>query len=79
MHYYLPDNEKLQHPLVSPGFATENEFGLLPPTLIQIGDAEKLRDEAIVFSRTFKHSPVHVEMYEDMIHVFHMVICFVFI
>lgn len=71
-HYYLPDNTQFQNPFVSPLFASPEEFGDLPPTLIQIGDAEKLRDENILFTLRFSQSPIALEMYEDMVHVFHL-------
>ena len=44
---------------------------MLPPTLIQIGSHERLRDESIAFSAlSFSQSPIRVEIYQDMVHVF---------
>ena len=50
-------------------FATDSRQKPLPPTLIVLGDAERVRDDGIVFQQKFKHSPIHVEMYQDMLHV----------
>ena len=72
-HYYLPDNSQFENPFVSPLFASEKDFGDLPPSLIQVGDAEKLRDENILFAARFSKSPITLELYEDMVHVFHLV------
>lgn len=71
-HYYLSDNSQFEDPLVSPLFASEAEFGELPPTLIQVGDAEKLRDESLLFAARFPSSSISIELYEDMPHVFSM-------
>ncbi|TPX53688.1 hypothetical protein PhCBS80983_g06233 [Powellomyces hirtus] len=72
-HYYVPHNSFLDHPLVSPLFAKEDPQRPLPPLLIQIGDAEKLRDECIAFTEhKFPNSPIRLELYEDQVHVFHM-------
>jgi acetyl esterase/lipase len=71
MHYYVSHNHMLQLPLVSPMFANQPlNCASFPMTLIQVGDAEKLRDESIIFASKF--SNVRVEMYQDMVHVFHM-------
>jgi acetyl esterase/lipase len=77
-HYLLPDNENFHDALVSPLFGNSEQLQGLPPTLLQVGDAEKLRDESILFSLLALkegNQNVHVELYEDMVHVFHMVIC----
>ncbi|KAI9336377.1 Alpha/Beta hydrolase protein [Obelidium mucronatum] len=43
----------------------------LPPTLIQLGSRERLRDEGLMFAgESFKNSPLRVEIYEDMVHIF---------
>ncbi|ORY05745.1 alpha/beta-hydrolase [Basidiobolus meristosporus CBS 931.73] len=80
-HYYAPNN-LLTHPLVSPLF--ETNLGALPPLLIQVGDGELLRDEGILFAlkasgnyqppnpSQFTPTPVSLEIYEEMPHVFHM-------
>lgn len=75
-HYLLPDNQNFHEPLVSPLFGNSSQLKSLPPTLLQVGDAEKLRDESILFSLlAWKegNTKVQVELYEDMVHVFHMV------
>jgi acetyl esterase/lipase len=72
-HYFVPHNSLLQHPLVSPLFASDSNAPPLPPTLIQIGDAEKLRDENLAFFvRSFPASEIRLELYEDMVHVFQL-------
>ena len=71
-HYYVKQNSQLRTPLVSPVFASESDKPL-PHTLIQVGDAERLRDENLVFYETFKKSPLQLEVFEDMVHVFQMV------
>ena len=72
-HYLLPNNDRFREPLISPVFASPEDIQALPPTLIQIGDAEKIRDESILFACRAPLSRITVEMYEDMVHVFHMV------
>ncbi|KAJ3056282.1 hypothetical protein HK097_007494 [Rhizophlyctis rosea] len=73
-HYYISHNQDLKNPYVSPLFATTHHKHPLPPILIQCGDAEKLRDESIVFTTdVMKHQQnVQLELYEDMVHVFQM-------
>lgn len=74
-HYLLPDNDGFHQALVSPLFGDGCQLLNLPPTLLQVGDAEKLRDESILFSLLAweqGNKNVQVEMYEDMVHVFHM-------
>jgi acetyl esterase/lipase len=73
LHYYVLDNAQLTHPLVSPFFAADDPENPLCPTLIQAGSAERLRDEILLFSsEKFQHSPVQLEIYEGMVHVFQM-------
>ncbi|GLB35806.1 putative steryl acetyl hydrolase [Lyophyllum shimeji] len=59
----------LTHPYASPLFG--NLQGL-PPLLIQVGDAEVLRDEVTLFARkaTLAGVDVRHELFEDAIHVF---------
>lgn len=68
-HYYIESNSVIRHPHVSPLFATESSVPLCR-TLIHVGDAERLLDENVVFWNRFKNSPVQLEIYEDMVHVF---------
>lgn len=70
-HFYIRDNSFLTDPYACPIFNKENPEKPLPPTLIHIGDAEKLRDENIIFvDKIFKNSNIHLEIYEDMPHIF---------
>ncbi|TPX34291.1 hypothetical protein SmJEL517_g02934 [Synchytrium microbalum] len=73
-HVYIPDNSYFKHPYVSPSFATEDVNRPICPTLIQIGEVELFRDESIYWvAETFKHSPISLEIYEDYVHDFHLV------
>ncbi|KAJ3354685.1 hypothetical protein HDU83_004907 [Entophlyctis luteolus] len=73
-HYYTRSDSQNLNPYVSPlfGHDSESDFSSqLPPTLIQLGSRERLRDEGLMFAASsFRHSPVTVEMFEDMVHVF---------
>ncbi|KAJ1549283.1 hypothetical protein HK405_006373 [Cladochytrium tenue] len=72
-HYYVADNAQLAHPLVSPLFAREGQGGLLPPLLVQAGDCERFRDEILLVVRDrFPASPIHLELYEGMVHDFQL-------
>ncbi|KAI9344292.1 Alpha/Beta hydrolase protein [Obelidium mucronatum] len=72
-HYYVKDNSFLTNPLVSPLFAKEDPARSMCPLLIHIGECERMRDENLVFvSRVFKESPIQLEMYDAMVHVFQM-------
>lgn len=59
----------LMHPYVSPLFG---EMNGLPPMLIQTGDAERLRDENVLFAHkcALAGVPIRSEIYEDCVHVF---------
>ncbi|KAJ3200466.1 hypothetical protein HDU82_008893 [Entophlyctis luteolus] len=76
-HFYITNNSFLKNPYVSPLFASENEEFPLPPTLIQVGDSERLRDESIAFASNFSKSPIRLEIYEGMVHVFQMLSKFI--
>ncbi|KAJ3019113.1 UNVERIFIED_CONTAM: hypothetical protein HDU68_010820 [Siphonaria sp. JEL0065] len=73
-HYYTTDDILNSHPYVSPLFAKDDPLDKstqLPPTLIQLGSRERLRDEGLMFAgESFKNSPMRVEIYEDMVHIF---------
>ncbi|KAI8998031.1 Alpha/Beta hydrolase protein [Gaertneriomyces semiglobifer] len=73
-HYYVRSNDLLTNPLVSPLFAEPANDKQLCPILIQVGDAERLRDEAIVFWKKFSDAgaDISLELYEDQPHVFQM-------
>ncbi|KAJ3411478.1 hypothetical protein HDV05_002131 [Chytridiales sp. JEL 0842] len=69
----LPTSEYLHNPLVSPLFAKENPKKPICPVLIQVGDAERLRDESLEFYlETFRKSMIRLEVYEDMVHDWHL-------
>ncbi|KAI8813573.1 Alpha/Beta hydrolase protein, partial [Cladochytrium replicatum] len=80
-HYYIKDNTFLRDPLVSPMYAhvddsdKENSGELLPlpPILLHCGTSERLYHEILFFGRSALEksaSPVYLEVYEDMPHVF---------
>lgn len=48
----------------------------LPPLLIHVGGAERVRDDGIFFYSKFKTSPIRLEIYEDMVHVFQLFTAF---
>jgi acetyl esterase/lipase len=69
---YVSHDDDLQHPYVSPILATETDIAL-PPTLIQAGDGERVRDDGIYFAqKRFPSSPIRVELYSDQPHVFQL-------
>jgi len=66
-HYYAEDH-LLTHPLVSPLFAQSIPDKPLPPILLQVGEAERLRDESIKFaSQSSFQENVTLEIYEDQV------------
>jgi acetyl esterase/lipase len=66
---YLGDQDPTA-PLASPGLAT---LSGLPPLLVQVGDAEMLRDQAVAFVEKALHAgtPVELDVIPDMIHGIH--------
>ena len=67
---YLDSNEDILNPYACPTMSVESSTQI-PPMLIQVGDADRLRDDAIVFSESsFPNSPIRVEVYQHMPHVF---------
>ena len=68
---YLPAGVKRNDPRVSPLFADVKGF---PPTLIQVGSAETLLDDAVRFSRAAGEADVAVtlEVWPHMIHAWHL-------
>ncbi|KAJ3110277.1 hypothetical protein HDU96_006756 [Phlyctochytrium bullatum] len=73
IHYYVPPGVDMKQPLVSPLYAKEDPANPFPPMLIQIGGAERLRDESIsFFAETCPNSSIQLEVYEDMVHVWHL-------
>ncbi|KAJ3098852.1 hypothetical protein HDU96_010927 [Phlyctochytrium bullatum] len=76
VHYYVPPNVEMDDPLVSPYYSKDSEPGqpsTFPQILIQVGGAERLRDESISFyAERCPESNIQLEVYEDMIHVWHL-------
>jgi acetyl esterase/lipase len=68
---YLPAGVERNDPRVSPLFADVKGF---PPTLIQVGSAETLLDDAVRFSRAAGEGDVAVtlEVWPHMIHAWHL-------
>lgn len=67
---YTTHDSQLTDEYVSPAFSSETKIPI-PPTLIQVGGAERLRDDGIYFSRKiFTNSGVTLEIYQDQPHVF---------
>jgi monoterpene epsilon-lactone hydrolase len=68
---YLGEEGDPRHPLASPLYA---DLAGLPPLLIQAGDRETVRDDAVMFSERAKAAGVDVrlDVFEGMIHVFQM-------
>jgi acetyl esterase/lipase len=55
----------LKLPLVSPFFSKEDPSNPICPALIQVGGAERLRDEIIYTVKdTYRNSPIRLEIYE---------------
>ncbi|KAJ3109798.1 hypothetical protein HDU97_000028 [Phlyctochytrium planicorne] len=72
-NYYVSDNSFLKNPYVSPLFAKEDPEKPTCPTMIHVGGVERLRDEILHFcSDVFPNSPIQLEVYDDMVHVFQM-------
>ncbi|TPX43146.1 hypothetical protein SeMB42_g03415 [Synchytrium endobioticum] len=70
---YVANNSFLPYKYVSPLYAKESDGPPICPVLIQVGSAERLRDEGIYFAmQRFKNSDCRLEMYQDMIHIFQM-------
>ena len=67
---YIGDNDP-RNPLISPVFA---DLTGLPPLLIQVGSDEVLLDEVIELDKLAREAGVEseLEVWEGMIHVFHM-------
>ncbi len=73
LNLYLQCNRDLYHPYASPIMAKEVADKPISPTLIQVGNNEKPRDDGIFFSTyPFKNSGIKVEVYENAPHVFQL-------
>lgn len=66
---YVQERSNLNDPLVSPVFGDLSE---MPPTLLQVGDAEILYDDGVRFAEAAKAqgSAVELSLWPDMPHVF---------
>lgn len=67
---YLPDGQDPRQPLASPLFA---DLSGLPPTLIQVGTAEVLLDDAKMLAAAAEQAGVAVtlKIWDEMFHVWH--------
>lgn len=68
--WYAPDTD-LKRPLISPLYG---DLSGLPPTLIHVGAAEVLLDDALQLARQMALANIIVELkvWQDMIHCFHL-------
>jgi acetyl esterase/lipase len=70
-HPYINHDSELTDVYASPIFASEDPEKPIPPMLIQIGDAERPRDDSIFFkTKRFPNSDIQLEIYEDGVHFF---------
>jgi acetyl esterase/lipase len=67
---FVPKHE-MRHPMASPIHA---DLAGLPPTLVQVGEVESLRDEGVELSERIRQAGgnVTLEVWADMIHAFHV-------
>ncbi len=74
--WYLNDQEDPSHPKISPVWG---DLSGMPPMLIQVGSEEVLLDEARRFSHRAEKAgcEVELEVWRDMIHVWHLLASFV--
>lgn len=70
----LDDPARLADPLVSPVTATSDQLSRFPRTLIQAGSDEYLRDQSVALATGLwnAHVPVHLSIWANQIHVFHL-------
>lgn len=64
----------LCHQYASPVFAKSSKIRICP-CLIQLGDAERVRDDGIYFATEamdHEEEPIRVELFEDAVHVFQL-------
>ncbi|KAJ3374001.1 hypothetical protein HDU91_000057 [Kappamyces sp. JEL0680] len=66
-------DKDLIHPYASPIFGKSTDIPICP-LLIQVGDAERVRDDGLYFATESCNDsePVMVELYEDGVHVFQL-------
>ncbi|ORY41627.1 alpha/beta-hydrolase [Rhizoclosmatium globosum] len=71
--YHVPSHLPITDPMISPLFAKEISEKPLPPVLIQVGSCERLHDEALrLFSEQFPTSQIRMEIYDELLHMFHI-------
>ncbi|RKP09975.1 Alpha/Beta hydrolase protein [Thamnocephalis sphaerospora] len=76
-HFYVRRNDMLRSPYVSPLFGDLSNF---PPILVQTGKVERLYDESVQFAEKVNANndpecvPVRLEMFEEMPHVWQMLL-----
>lgn len=72
--YYVTNGETPDNPLISPRAASDDILARFPPTLIQIGGDEVLRDQGVDFAAALWESdaPVHLSVWPYMPHVFQL-------
>jgi hypothetical protein len=68
---YVSHDSLLQDPYVSPCYAEETRVNL-PPILIHVGGAERVRDDSLYFVHKFANSFIKLEIYEEMVHMFQL-------
>ncbi len=62
--FYLPSDDLADHPLVSPIWSTSAKVDML----IQVGDAERLKDDGILYT-IVNSGDIQLEIYVDQTHV----------
>ncbi|KAJ3269799.1 hypothetical protein HDV01_000896 [Terramyces sp. JEL0728] len=68
---YVSHDKYLTDPYASPIFAEPSHVAF-PPMLIQVGDAERVRDDGIFFKKLFPNENIKLELYEHGVHVFQL-------
>jgi epsilon-lactone hydrolase len=74
--YYLQGNCADDDPLASPLAASAEILAGFPPTLVQVGSDEYLRDQGVDFAAALWNAgvPVHLSVWPNMPHVFQLFI-----
>ncbi|KAJ3326235.1 hypothetical protein HDV06_000111 [Boothiomyces sp. JEL0866] len=68
---YVSHDKDLINPYASPIFAEQSHVPF-PPMLIQVGDAERVRDDGIFFKKLFPNEKIKLELYQHGVHVFQL-------
>lgn len=71
--HYTPDDPSGDNPLIAPLSAGPDLLRRFPPTLIQVGSDEFLRDQCVEFAAALwsEDVPVHLSVWPKMPHVWH--------